>query len=81
MAAVTRFLGFIDDVAVEVACVEMGPNGPVLAETNGTLLVRIQSEQRFGTLDGQVNKKRVASLIRYINKKAAGLPVGTCSME
>ena len=75
-AAVTRFLGFVDDLAVEVVCVD---EADVVNGVNGTLVVRIQGEQRFGTLDGGVNKRRVASLIKYVEKKARGLPEGTCS--
>jgi hypothetical protein len=71
------FLGFVDDLAVELACVDLAGDGA--ASNNATVVVRMQSEQRFGTLDGGVNKKRVASLISYINHKARGLPAGTCS--
>ncbi len=64
---------------MELACVDLPGNGAAAA--NGTIVVRIQSEQRFGTLDGGVNKKRVKSLISYIHRKAGGLPVGTCSPQ
>lgn len=77
------FLGFEDDVAVELACVDLAAGDtppPAAAAANGTIVVRIQSEQRFGTLDRGVNKKRVASLISFINHKARGLPPGTCSL-
>lgn len=73
----TGFLGFIDDMAIELSCVDM--SDPINAQ-NGTVVVRIQSEQRFGTLDANVNKKRAASLISFINSKAHGLPKGTCSV-
>jgi len=75
LVAVTGFWGFVDDMAVEVACVE----GEALVEGNGTVVVRVQSEQRFGTLDGGVNKRRVTSLLKFLEKKAGGLPMGTCS--
>lgn len=71
------FFGFVDDLAVELACVDLAGEGA--APGNGTVVVRIQSEQRMGTLDGGVNKKRVASLISYIDRNAGGLPAGTCS--
>lgn len=77
MVAVTGFWGFVDDMAVELACVDLAGEGA--APGNGTIVVRIQSEQRVGTLDGGVNKKRVASFISYINRNARGLPTGTCS--
>ena len=71
LVALTGFWGFVDDMAVEVACVAVEPG-------NSTVVVRVQSEQRFGTLDGGVNKRRVISLLNFLEKKAGGLPVGTC---
>ncbi|KAM3573844.1 hypothetical protein VYU27_004189 [Nannochloropsis oceanica] len=71
IVAVTGFWGFVDDMAVEVACVDVEPG-------NSTVVVRVQSEQRFGTLDGGVNKRRVLSLFKFLEKKAGALPVGRC---
>lgn len=71
----TGFLGFVDDMAVQLACVEIPGDA-----SNSTIVVRIQSEQRFGTLDAGFNKRRVASLISYINRKSHGLPAGPCSL-
>lgn len=76
LVAVTGFWGFVDDVAVEVACVGGGRAGE---GGNGTVVVRVQSEQRFGTLDGGKNKDRVKSLLSFLERKAGGLPVGACS--
>lgn len=75
----TGFLGFVDDMAVELACVEIAGDAAAGA-SNSTIVVRIQSEQRFGTLDAGFNKRRVASLIAYINRQSHGLPAGPCSL-
>lgn len=45
---------------------------------NGGVVVRMQSEQRLGTLDAGTNKRRVTSLLQHLASGADSLPSGTC---
>lgn len=72
--ALTFFMGFADDLYVNMECFK---NRPQLSESH--VLISAQSQLRIGKGDLGVNKRRVDRLFQFLNQKLAQVEKGDCT--
>eukprot|EP00271_Cylindrocystis_brebissonii_P006494 TRINITY_DN19273_c1_g1_i1.p1 TRINITY_DN19273_c1_g1~~TRINITY_DN19273_c1_g1_i1.p1 ORF type:complete len:307 (-),score=61.88 TRINITY_DN19273_c1_g1_i1:300-1220(-) len=77
LRALTFFMGFADDVFVNVECRKGVPGGA--SGSGGQVVVSIQSQLRIGKSDLGVNGRRIARFYAFLEKQLAKAEQGDCT--